>query len=155
MGRPSEYKAEYVSQVLEMAERGATDIEIADYFEVSVRTLYRWKADNPEFRQALKLAKDVADERVERSLYHRACGYEQDAIKIFMPAGADKPVIAEYREKVAPDTTACIFWLKNRKSQEWRDRQDVEHSGTIKSILVPERIATERSKSDVTPDFGE
>lgn len=127
-GRPTEYRPEYVTTVLEMAERGATDFEIADSLGVSVRTLYRWKAEHQDFRQSLKIAKDVADERVERSLYQRAIGYEQDAVKIFMPAGADKPVIADYVEKIAPDTTACIFWLKNRKSHEWRDKSEVAHS---------------------------
>ncbi len=114
-----------------MAERGATDFEIADSLGVSVRTLYRWKAENEDFRQSLKIAKDVADERVVRSLYQRAVGYEQDAIKIFMPAGAEKPVIAEYVEKIAPDTTAAIFWLKNRQSKEWRDKIDHELSGEV------------------------
>lgn len=49
-------------------------------------------------------------------------GFEHDAVKIFMPANAKEPVYAPYREKVPPDTTACIFWLKNRKPEEWRDR---------------------------------
>lgn len=128
-GRPTEYKAEYVTRVLEMAERGATDFEIADSLGVSVRTLYRWKAEREDFRHSLKIAKDIADERVVRSLYQRAIGYEQDSIKIFMPAGSDKPVIAEYVEKIAPDTTACIFWLKNRNQKEWRDRIETEVSG--------------------------
>jgi aminoglycoside phosphotransferase (APT) family kinase protein len=135
-----------VAEVLIMAEGGATDMEIADSLDVSVRTLYRWKAQHPDFRQALKIAKDVADERVERSLYQRATGYEQDAVKIFMPAGAANPVMAPYRELIAPDTTACIFWLKNRKSQEWRDKTDVTHGGdpdnpiafVVKSILEEE-----------------
>lgn len=130
-GRPSEYRQEYVAEVLVMAEGGATDMEIADSLDVSVRTLYRWKAQHPDFRQALKIAKDVADERVERSLYQRATGYEQDSVKIFMPAGAESPVMAPYREVIAPDTTACIFWLKNRKSQEWRDKIDLEHGGQV------------------------
>lgn len=130
-GRLSEYNSSYVTKVLEMAERGATDFEIADSLGVSVRTLYRWKAQHDDFRQSLKIAKDVADERVIRSLYQRAIGYEQDAVKIFMPAGADKPVIAEYVEKIAPDTTAAIFWLKNRKSDEWRDKIHKEHSGEV------------------------
>lgn len=130
-GRPSEYRQEFVTEVLTMAEGGATDMEIADSLEVSVRTLYRWKAQHEDFRQALKIAKDVADERVERSLYQRATGYEQDSVKIFMPAGAESPVMAPYREVIAPDTTACIFWLKNRKSQEWRDKIDLEHAGEV------------------------
>lgn len=128
VGRPSEYNPEYVSKVLEMAERGATDVEIADYFDVSVRTLYRWKAEHEDFRQALKVAKDVADERVERSLYQRALGFEHDAVKIFVNKEGDVTKVP-YREIVAPDTTACIFWLKNRKKAEWRDKVETEVTG--------------------------
>ena len=62
-----------------------------------------------------------------RSLYHKAIGYSYDAVKIFMPAGATEPVYAPYREHVPPDTTACIFWLKNRRQQEWRDVHKHEH----------------------------
>lgn len=130
-GRPSEYKAEYAEQVKKIAELGATDQEVADFFEVDVRTVYRWKHDYPEFCQALKVGKEVADERVERSLYQKAIGYEQDEVKIFMPGGAAEPVYAPFRAKIAPDTTAAIFWLKNRRSQEWRDKQEVEQSGNV------------------------
>jgi hypothetical protein len=50
----------------------------------------------------------------ERSLYHRAIGYNYEAVKIFMPTDREKPVYAPYVERVPPDVTACIFWLKNR-----------------------------------------
>lgn len=130
-GRPSEYKDDYAKQVMKLAELGATDQEVADFFDIDVRTVYRWKHDYPEFCQALKVGKDVADERVERSLYQKAIGYEQDEVKIFMPGGASEPVYAPFRAKIAPDTTAAIFWLKNRRSQQWRDKQDVEHSGEM------------------------
>ncbi len=130
-GRPSAYKAEYAEQVKKIAELGATDQEVADFFEIDVRTVYRWKHDYPEFCQALKVGKEVADERVERSLYQKAIGYEQDEVKIFMPGGAAVPVYAPFRAKIAPDTTAAIFWLKNRRSQEWRDKQEVEQSGNV------------------------
>ena len=131
MGRPSSYKAAYAKQAAHLAQLGATDQEVADFFEVDVRTIYRWKHDHDKFCQALKVGKDIADERVERSLYQRAIGYEQDEVKIFMPANAEKPVYASFRAKVAPDTTAAIFWLKNRRSQAWRDKQEVEHSGAV------------------------
>ena len=132
-GRPSEYKDDYAKQVMKLAELGATDQEVADFFDIDVRTVYRWKHDYPEFCQALKVGKDVADERVERSLYQKAIGYEQDEVKIFMPGGASEPVYAPFRAKIAPDTTAAIFWLKNRRSQQWRDKHDVdmEHSGSL------------------------
>jgi hypothetical protein len=134
-GRPSVYKDEYAPQVQKIAELGATDQEVADFFEVDVRTIYRWKHDHSEFCQALKVGKDVADERVERSLYQKAIGYEQDEVKIFMPGGAAEPVYAPFRAKIAADTTAAIFWLKNRRSQQWRDKSEVEHGGEVTTVI--------------------
>lgn len=128
-GRPSLYLPEYAEQARKLCLLGATDQEIADFFEVDVRTVYRWKAEHGEFCQSLKAGKEVADERVERSLYQKAIGYEQDAVKIFMPANAPEPVYAEFREKIAPDTTAAIFWLKNRRSDLWRDKSHSEVTG--------------------------
>lgn len=141
MGRPSEFRQEFVPRVLEMAARGATDIEIADSLEVSVRTLYRWKAENAEFSQSLKVAKDIADERVERSLFQRATGYERDAVKVFMNKDGD-PVYAPYREDVQPDTTACIFWLKNRQPDKWRDKTEVD----VNEISIAERMQRARAR---------
>lgn len=135
-GRPTSYKDEFAEQAKKICELGATDQEIADFFNVDVRTIYRWKHDHDEFCQALKAGKDIADERVERSLYQKAIGYEQDEVKIFMPSGAEEPVYAPFRAKIAPDTTAAIFWLKNRRSQDWRDKQDVEHSGGVSVQIV-------------------
>lgn len=130
-GRPSSYKPEYALQAEKLCRLGATDEEVADFFEVSVRTVYRWAQAQEAFCQALKSGKECADERIERSLYHRATGYKYDAVKIFMPSGAAEPVYAPYVEHVPPDTTACIFWLKNRRPDLWRDKREVTHSGAI------------------------
>ncbi|TWI32752.1 Homeodomain-like domain-containing protein [Paracoccus sulfuroxidans] len=138
-GRPTDYKDSYAKQAEKLCALGATDQEIADFFDVHVRTIYRWKADHDAFCQSLKAGKDQADDRVERSLYQKAIGYEQDEVKIFMPAGAEEPVYAPYRAKIAPDTTAAIFWLKNRRKADWRDRQEVDHSnsdGTIAALFA-------------------
>nr|WP_313470847.1 terminase [Stenotrophomonas geniculata] len=128
-GRPSSYKAEFSKQAEKLCLLGATDQELADFFEVDVRTIYRWKGDYPEFCQALKAGKEEADTRVERSLYQQAIGYEQDEVKIFMPAGAEGPVYAPYRAKIAPNVTAAIFWLKNRRGDDWREKQHTELTG--------------------------
>jgi hypothetical protein len=132
VGRPSLYRPEYAEKAKELCNNGATDAELADYFEVSITAIKSWKSVHPAFHTALKAGKDIADDRVERSLYEKATGYTFDAVKIFMPAGAQDPVYAQYREHVPPDTTAMIFWLKNRRKAEWRDKQDVEHSGEVK-----------------------
>lgn len=135
-GRPTNYKAEYAKQAEKLCRLGATDIELADFFEVSDRTIYRWKHEHEEFCQALKAGKDEADDRVERSLYAKATGYSYDAVKIFNHQG--EILEAPYREHVPPSDTAAIFWLKNRRKEDWRDKQDVEHdvSDPLRDLLA-------------------
>lgn len=128
-GRPRSYKPEYVEQARKLCLLGATDVEVADFFEVTERTIHRWKLDFPEFCQALKLGKDEADDRVEKSLYRRALGYSHDAVKIFADTKEGKEMVVPYVEHYPPDTTACIFWLKNRRKEEWRDKVSQEISG--------------------------
>lgn len=123
-GRPSEYRDEYAEQARKLCLLGATDADLADFFAVSDRTIYRWQIKHSEFCQALKAGKVEADERVERSLYHKAVGYTFDSEKVFQHQGAI--VRAETREHVPPDTTAAIFWLKNRRPTEWRDKASID-----------------------------
>jgi hypothetical protein len=110
-----------------MAYLGATDRDLAAAFNTTITTIDNWRAKHPEFLGALKLGKNEADNRVERSLYQKAVGYSYDAVKIFMPAGAKRPVIVPYREHVPPSDVACIFWLKNRDPAKWRDAWQLEH----------------------------
>ena len=126
-GRPSSYKPEYAPQAEKLCRLGATDVELADFFEVDVRTIHRWRQQHEEFCRAGKNGKEPADDRVERSLYHKATGYTYDAVKIFNADG--NPLIVPYRAHVPPDTTAAIFWLKNRRPAEWRDKRDHELTG--------------------------
>lgn len=139
-GRPSTYRPEFVEQAAKLCALGATDLEIADFFEVNVATLYRWKISHPEFCEAIQTAKDTADARVERSLYARATGYSHDAVKIFCSEGVVTE--APYREHVPPDTAAAFIWLKNRRPNEWRDRKDVAHSGEIQITRI-ERVVVD------------
>lgn len=125
-GRPSSYKIEYAEQAAKLCKLGATVAELADFFNVSDRTIYGWQTAHPDFLQALKNGKEAADERVEQSLYHRACGYTYDSEKIFQVDG--EPLRVQTRTHVPPDVTACIFWLKNRRREQWRDVKDHDHS---------------------------
>jgi len=138
MGRPSSYMPEFAKQAVKLCELGATDEDLADFFEVSIRTIANWKTNFPEFLQALKSGKEAADDRVERSLYQKAVGYTHDAVKIFQHQGTI--VEAPYREHIAPDTTAAIFWLKNRRPDLWREKQQHEHSGPEGGPMVVESI---------------
>lgn len=129
-GRPTKFKPELIERVAKLCAVGMTDREVAEIIEVSEATLNNWKLEHPEFLESLKLAKEKADERVEKSLYRRALGYTHDAVKISVNAQGEE-TITPYVEHYPPDTTACIFWLKNRKSAEWRDKQEHEHSGKL------------------------
>ena len=117
MARRTDYKSEYVAQAKKLAQHGLTDVEIADFFNVTVRTIHRWKLEHSEFSKALKVGKSIADERVEDSLYRRACGYSHESEKIFCSFGKVKRVktVMQY----PPDTMAAMYWLNNRKRKEW------------------------------------
>jgi hypothetical protein len=106
-------------------------------------TLLRIATKYPAFAEALKLGKKEADSRTERSLYQRANGYSYNAVKIFMPAGAKKPVIVPYVEHCPPDPTSAIFWLKNRDPVHWRDAWQLEHV-TGKYIISDKPMSKEQ-----------
>lgn len=164
-GRPTEYDPDYARQAAKLCEFGATDEELADFFEVNVRTIYRWQAVHEEFCQALKIGKFAADDRVERALFHKATGYKHEAVKIFLDRDSGAPVYAPYVEYVPPDTTACIFWLKNRRRREWQEKlpeiqpeqsQALTSAQQIKRALddIEATVPVDTTASDVasTPD---
>ena len=136
--RPSEYKPEYAKQAKNMALIGAQEPDIARLLEISVQTLYEWRKAHPEFAEAIKQGKVEADGYVAQSLYHKALGYEHKVTKVFLPAGSTEPVYATYMEDVPADTAACIWWLKNRQPQYWKDFQRTQIDVTVQDNLSPE-----------------
>lgn len=127
--RSTECRPEYARQAQSLCRLGATDLEIADFFGVSSSVLYRWRAESEEFSKALTSGKEMADDRVERALFSRAVGYTFESEKVFQFQGAI--VRAPIREHVPPDTGAATLWLKNRRGEQWRDKQVVEHGGKV------------------------
>lgn len=133
-GRPSRFKEEYVEQVEKLSRLGATDVEMADFFDVSERTFNTWKTAHPQFLQSIKKGKLFADANVVDSLYHRALGYSHPAVKIMQYEGV--PIEVDYTEHYPPDTAAAIFWLKNRQPKKWRDKPDESgNTGELSAIL--------------------
>lgn len=143
-GRPSAFKEEFPKIAEKMCELGATDDEIAEAFGVCVRSIHSWKHQHEEFSSSLKTGKALADERVERSLYQKATGYnvtEQQAVKVKVEQYKEEVEVVDVEKHIAADTTAAIFWLKNRRSQDWRDKHEVEHtaSGALADLIAARR----------------
>jgi hypothetical protein len=135
VGRPTQYRETYPEQARKLCELGATDVEVADFFGVDEFTIYRWKIKYPDFCGAMLTGKENLDERVQRSLYHRAVGYTFSSEKIFQHSG--EIIRAKTREHVPPDTAACSLWLRNRRPAEWRDKVfgEVSLTGEVKFIV--------------------
>lgn len=124
-GRPTKYSEEMALEILELAYRGKTDLEICRKLKIAVSSLYLWKDKYPDFSEALKKAKEISDQEVEASLRKRAMGYKHKSIKFWYDKDAGI-VSQEYTEHYPPDTTALIFWLKNRQPQLWREKRESE-----------------------------
>lgn len=127
-GRPSLYDPSFIGIAKVATKLGATDREVAEAIGVDEATVKRWMQKHPEFCASVKVGKAEADDRVEQSLYRRATGYTFNSEKLFAPAGSREVLRAPVLEHVPPDPTSMIFWLKNRRPKDWRDKQEVEHS---------------------------
>jgi hypothetical protein len=125
-GRPTKYKVEYVDKVLWMARAHRTEEEIAEELGIAVSTLNVWKDKYPDFSEALKEGKKEVDDQVEDSLFQRAVGYEYTETKTVTDNDGLERVEVVDKQR-APDVTAQIFWLKNRRPDKWRDQQHHEH----------------------------
>jgi hypothetical protein len=111
-GRPSKYKPEYDEQAAKLCLLGATNDDLAKFFNVAVSTVNKWIAEIPKFSDAIKANREDADHDVAQSLYQAALN---------------------------GNTTAQIFWLKNRQARRWREKQEIDHRSEDGS-MTPRRI---------------
>lgn len=118
VGRKTKYKKEYDELAFNYSLLGATDVEMASFFEVSERTLNTWKNDHESFLQSLKAGKEEADGHIAKALYHRAKGYSCPEEKVVMVDG--QPETVEITKHYPPDTAAAVVWLGNRQGGRWK-----------------------------------
>lgn len=131
-GRPTKYSKANIKVVKALAKLGATDPEVAQALGVALSTVNLWKVQHPEFSEAMKVSKDIANERVVESLWKRANGYSATETDIRVIDG--KVVQTEVVRHYPPDPTCMIFFLKNRDKANWRDKHEFEHSGGISIV---------------------
>ena len=113
------------------ARDGLTDEQIAKNIGINRDTLYRWKKAHSDISDALKRGKEVIDRQVENALLKRALGYTYDEVTF-----EDGVEVKRVRKQAAPDTTAQIFWLKNRKPEEWRDKREIVKDDDNDQVLL-------------------
>ena len=132
------------------ARDGLTDEQIAHNIGIARGTLYKWKDKYSDIDDALKKGKEVIDRQVENALLKRALGYEYEEVKQIIEKddkGKDRKRIEKTVKQVIPDTTAQIFWLKNRKPAEWRDKQNLEVEGNL-DISSMDKLITDYLSDD-------
>ena len=143
--RPPSYRPEYAEQARKLCLLlGADDQELARFFDVPPATLGEWLAAVPAFAAAVRAGKEAADADVADRLWRRAVGYSHAAVRIFSHQG--KALEVAYTEHYPPDTAACLFWLKSRQPEKWRDKIEHEHH-TASDMLARLDAAGERAKN--------
>lgn len=134
-GRPTDYKDEYTEKVYKLCLLGATDADIADFFEVTEATINNWKHAHTEFFDSITRGKKIADMEVAVSLYDGARDrtiIKQQAFKVKKwnekIKKFEENIEVVYVEELLPgDFRNQQFWLKNRKSDTWKDKNEVDH----------------------------
>ena len=124
---------------------GLTDIQIAHNIGIAPSTLYEWKNKYSVISESLKKGKEVVDREVENKLYRNAIGYEYEETKTIidiLPDGSKKQRVEKMKKYAQPDTTAQIFWLRNRKGKVWSNKDDIEI----------QRLETEMKKMEAETD---
>jgi hypothetical protein len=143
IGRPSDFRQEYIQAVFELTLLGFTDAQLSEVFGISEVTLRSWKQKQPDFLLAMRKGKAIADARVARSLYNRAIGVSVDEWRESL--NRDGQVVSLKTIKELPgDVHAQKFWLSNRQPDKWKLNQPIEVGETSAfSITIMESLKPE------------
>lgn len=152
-GRPVRYRPEYAEQAYKLCLLGATDKDMADFFEVAESTINRWKSGHSEFWESIKRGKSVADANVAHALYQRAIGCSHPDVHVSNFQG--EITVTELTKHYPPDTGAAFIWLKNRQPHKWKDKIEVKEDVNL-NVFPPkaeldamyERILSEGRESE-------
>ena len=137
----SKYETDVLPRLVEIEawkRDGLTDEQIFKNLGISKDTFYKYKDKYADFSDALKKGKEVADIEVENALFKRAVGYKyKEVIKEVKEIDGKKSTyVKEVIKEMPGDVAAQIFWLKNRKSSKWKDKQDIDIEDNNVSITI-------------------
>jgi hypothetical protein len=147
------YEDTFPLRAEDYARRGMIDTQIAKMLGISHETYYQYQKKYPDFSDAIKRGKKPVDVEVENALLKRAKGFSFEEVHVEYKPGkktGDKPVVVhikKIKKFVVPDTTACIFWCKNRRPKQWRDKHEFDIGDVlIKVITAVPRPAKPKDK---------
>lgn len=148
-GRPAKYNPEETPKVARtVTGEGKTLAQLAQLLGVNPDTITDWQKKHPEFSVAIKLGREDASDRVERALFERAIGYSHPTVKPMVVSGGQgmgsSIEMVDLVEQYPPDTTAAMSWLKNKRPDQWKDKQHVEHSGLA---VLSNRLVAARKRA--------
>ena len=133
VGAPPKYVTSYPSKAYKLALLGCTIKEMGEIFGVTEETMFQWMEKYPKLSESIKAGRSDADANVADRLYQKAMGYSHDSEEIKVVSdgmGIGSSVVrVPVKKHYPPDSTAAIFWLKNRQPAKWREKQEIEHSG--------------------------
>jgi hypothetical protein len=145
-GQPTLYKPDYCAEAHNYCLLGATNEDLAGFFDVTRRTIDNWIATHPDFAEAVRSGRIVADMRVARCLYERAVGWQQKVERTVLHQGEEK--VLKNIVNHPPDVRACIFWLRNRRRKSWGDRAPVSDDDSYDMIAELD-AAGERARQEL------
>ena len=146
MGRSSKYKKKFCKILEEMMQDGATDVQIAKTLRIGVSTFYEYLQKYPDFLEARKRGEKIIVEKVKGALIKRALGYETEEVEQKISknraTGAEVPILLKkVKKQIAPDVGACIFYLKNKAPDEFKDKFEFDGEAlkniTVEIVSVP------------------
>lgn len=137
-GRPTVYCREYDKKAYQLCLLGATDKQLAEFFEVHESTINNWKHSQLSFLESIKEGKMAADANVTEALYSRAIGYSHSDVHIAVVDG--EIVQTETVKHYPPCTASAIFWLKNRQPKLWREKVELESEVNVNMFPPKEEL---------------
>lgn len=147
-GQPTSYDERATAELAyKFCLLGADDKRLAELFDVCEATINNWKHAHPEFLESIKRGKAIADAEVAESLYKRATGYSHTETKVFNNQG--EILTHDVEKHYAPDATAIAYWLNNRQRNNWKQRQDIEHSNPDGNMGGKTIIATPEALNSI------
>lgn len=160
-GRKAKYETKvkpYFDKIIMWRRDGHTEAQIAQLLGIGVSTFEKYKSEHDEFKEVLDSAKDDLVASLEKTLFQKARGMEYEEVKTVIEkddSGKDKKKIEKTKKWLPPDTTALIFSLKNLKPEAWRDKHDVNHTGSVINANVDLSYMTEEELEKALKKYGD